>query len=56
MLQKPLIDTAIAIIEDFIFMDGRIYVLLLLRKEIYSQNYNSQTVGYPEIDYTLERI
>jgi hypothetical protein len=56
MFKEPPENTAIAIIKDFIFIDGRIYVPLLLWKEIYSQNYDPRTVGYPEIDYTLEQI
>jgi Integrase zinc binding domain len=56
MFKESLEDTAIAITEDFIFMNERIYVPLFLRKEIYSQNYDPQTVGHLGIDYTLERI
>jgi hypothetical protein len=56
MFKELLEDTAIAITENLILINKRIYVPLFLRKEIYSQNYNPQTMGYPEIDHTLERI
>jgi hypothetical protein len=49
-------DTTIVITKGLILMDGRIYILLLLRKEIYSQNHDPQTVGYLKINYILERI
>ena len=54
MFKELLKDTAITIIEDLIFINERIYVSLFLRKEIYSQNYNPQTVGHPGIDHILK--
>jgi hypothetical protein len=54
VFKELLIDTAIAIIEGLILIKERIYVSLLLRKKIYSQNHDFYTVGYPEIDYILE--
>jgi Integrase zinc binding domain len=56
VFKESLTDTAIAITESLIFINKQIYVSLSLRKKIYSQNYNSQTIGHPEINYTLERI
>jgi hypothetical protein len=40
MFKELLEDTAIAITENLILINGRIYVPLLLRKKIYSQNHD----------------
>jgi hypothetical protein len=56
MFKESLKDTAIAITESLILINERIYIPLSLRKEIYSQNHDPQTIDYPEIDHTLKRI
>jgi hypothetical protein len=56
MFKESLINTAIAITENLILIDKRIYIPLLLRKKIYSQNHNPQTVGYSKIDHILKQI
>ena len=51
MVKKSLINTAITITESLILINKRIYIPLLLRKEIYSQNHNLKTIGHPGINH-----
>jgi hypothetical protein len=54
MFKERLEDTTIAITEDLILINERIYIPPFLRKEIYFQNYNPQTMGHSGIDHILE--